>query len=251
MATDTKKRPPSPTALERAFAHQPTAVGANASTSGPVQKGSPAWMKERDPVKALHHVVAHIAQAAQQAPLTEKVKFDLGSALKPLLAPYEGQINAANAFNAATAGPGASAQMQQASMAAPDLSQYLGQIQQGLAANPGLGVSDASLAGALTSGLANIGRTNQGYAPAIAAQGSQAGQAGLLADLLNAAKYQAIYKQTDFGSPPTNAQDPALAQLYASVVAGGNQLTNTLPTSITSPTKTSTTPAINQPFSGV
>ena len=219
-----------------------------------------AWQAERNPVKALHHVVQHLTgggpgnEAGKATkPLTAKVKLDLATALKPLLAPEENSIKASNAAGAASAGPGASKQMQQASTAAPGLSQYLGQIQQGLAADPALGPAGGSgLAGALTSGLAQVCQANQQMPGAIAAQGSQAGSAGLLADLLNAAKYQAIYKQTDFGAPPNQAQDPALAQLYSSVVAGGNQLTNTLPASITQPAKTgggaSPAPAISNPF---
>lgn len=225
------------------------------NVAGKGGSGTP-WANEKDPVKALHHVVQHLVgggtgpNAKPPKPLTESVKLNLASALKPLLAPYESAITAANAAGAATAGPGASQQMQQASAADPGLAQYLGQIGQGLSADPSLG-SAAGLDQILTSGLAKVGQANQSLPGAIATQASQSGNAGLLADLLNAARYQAIYKQADFGSPPSQSQDPALAQLYSSVIAGGNQLTNTLPTSITQPAKAGAgpnAPAINQPF---
>jgi hypothetical protein len=74
--------------------------------------------------------------------------------------------------------------------------------------------------------------------PAIQSQAQQAGQAGELTNLLNAAKYQEIYKQALYGAPPP-ANTP-LGQLYQQVVAGGNALTGTLPT--TSPTGSSSTP---------
>jgi hypothetical protein len=97
------------------------------------------------------------------------------------------------------------------------------------------------------SALSDIG-------PAIQGQAQQAGQAGELTNLLNAAKYQEIYKQALYGSPPP-ANTP-IGQLYQQVVAGGNALTGSLPAvsptgnpapTATGAASTSSTPAASTP----
>lgn len=73
---------------------------------------------------------------------------------------------------------------------------------------------------------------------------ANAAAAGQLQDLLAAAKYQAIYKQSQYGQPPTN--NPQLKSLYNTVVQGGNALTGALPGLSTQPSPTSTTGTYQQ-----
>lgn len=124
-------------------------------------------------------------------------KFDLNSALAQYLAPYIQQSQQA----AAQAGQQGIAQYLQGSNLPAGIAQSLQQGNQ---------AEDKALSG---------------MGPALQSEANQSGNAGLLADLLNAAKYQAIYKQSLYGAAP--AANTTEGQLYQQVTAGGGALTGT------------------------
>lgn len=181
-------------------------------------------------------------------------KFDLSSALGPAISPLVAQLQQALGLPAGggPAGPG-----QAASGAAPGLPAYLAAITGG-AAQMGVPQAGQSLAQTLQSGLGAMGQAEAGMGPALQAWSQNLGQSSLLDDLLQAARYQAIYRQAGYGQPPAQGQpgyNPAISQLYATVVGGGNALSGggaALPASITQPGKTGTS-VINpgsSPFNG-
>jgi hypothetical protein len=91
----------------------------------------------------------------------------------------------------------------------------------------------SNIASTLTQGLNKEATADQSMIGAEKTAMGNAGNAGLLGDLLNAAKYQAIYKQSDYAPPPP-ANTP-LGQLYQTVVAGGDQLAGTSSSTTTNP----------------
>jgi len=131
---------------------------------------------------------------------TEQQPFRLGQAETQVLQPYIDQLNQ-------LLGPSGQS-------ATSGLTEYLKNLPPGIASTIQKGL------GAEMQALSGIG-------PAIGQQAQQAGQAGELTNLLNAARYQEIYKQALYGTaPPTNTP---LGQLYQQVVTGGNELTGALP----------------------
>lgn len=103
----------------------------------------------------------------------------------------------------------------------------------------------SNIASTLTAGLNKEATADQSMIGAEKTAMNDAGSAGLLGDLLNAAKYQAIYKQGLYApAPPANTP---LGQLYGTVVAGGNQLAGGSPTSTTANPFNSTQPGGTSP----
>lgn len=119
---------------------------------------------------------------------------DLAAALQPYVAPYENQLKQLAAQN--QGGP-------------PGLAQYLQNVPAGIAQT-------------ITAGLGKEGQDMQGMEGAIASQIKETGNAGLLTDLLNAAKYQQIYKGNSFGQVPSTGSP--IGTLYNKVIATGNAL---------------------------
>jgi hypothetical protein len=152
----------------------------------------------------------------------QEVPFDLTSALQQAVAPYVNQLYQ-------QLGVGTNAKGQPTGQASAN-SEIPGGLAQYLTNVP------ANIAQTLTSGLNNEAQANQGMGAAITDQINNAGQAGLLTDLLNAAKYQAIYKQADFA--PSPSPSTPLGQLYTTVQNAGNALltgSTSLPSGTKSP----------------
>ena len=149
--------------------------------------------------------------ASSSAPATSDTgPFDLSSALTAYIQPYISGL----------------AQAGQSGV--PGLSTYLSALRSSGAPESG------AIAQTLQHGLDQVSRDVAGMGPALQEQAAGAGNAGLLSDLLNAAKYQAIYKQSLYGPRPS---DPSLASLWDQVVQGGSALTSNFPG--TSPTSAS------------
>jgi hypothetical protein len=139
--------------------------------------------------------------------------FDLNSALASYLSPYINQ------------------------------SQQAGQAQQKQGIGQYLTNVPSNIAQTLQQGNQQLTADDQGMAGALKTAAADAGSAGFLTDLLNAAKYQAIYKQSLYGAPPPPGS--LSGQLYDRVVAGGNALGGassglTFPGQTTTPGSTST-----------
>lgn len=155
-----------------------------------------------------------------------QVPFDLSKAVQQAASPYELQMLQALGIN--HAGQGAPT----AGSAIPGLAEYLKYV------NP-------QTAQTIQSGLNNVVSAEGQMPGAINAALSNEGNAGMLTDLLNAARYQAIYKQNLYGSPggtkDAAGQPNPLAQLFNDVTqaglsvfgSGGNQ---TVPGGTKSPT---------------
>jgi hypothetical protein len=145
-------------------------------------------------------------------------KFDLNSALAQYLAPY----------------------IQDSQQAATQAGQ------QGIGAYLQGTNLPAGIAQSLQQGNQAEDKALAGMGPALQSEANQSGSAGLLADLLNAAKYQAIYKQSLYGAaPPANTTE---GQLYQQVTAGGGALTGT-PFTGSATTPTTVTQTANAPLS--
>lgn len=152
-------------------------------------------------------------------------KFDLAQADQTAAAPYVNELYAALGIK-----PG---QQATANSEIPGgLAQYLTNV-------------PANERATLTSGLNNEAQADQGMIGAAQNQMSEAGNAGLLSDLLNAARYQAIYKQGLYApAPPSNT---SLGQLYNTVVSGGNALAGGAPGATTTNPFNSTQPGGTSP----
>jgi hypothetical protein len=146
--------------------------------------------------------------------------FDLGAADTAAAAPYVSQLYAALGI-----APGGTATAN--SEIPGGLGQYLTNV-------------PSNIASTLTQGLNTAAGADQSMIGAEKTAMNDAGSAGLLGDLLNAAKYQAIYKQGLYAPAP--ASNTPLGQLYQTVVSGGNQLAGGSPTSTTTNPFNSTQP---------
>lgn len=107
-----------------------------------------------------------------------------------------------------------------------------------------------AMAATIKSGIGNQMSALAGMAPAIQAQAQQAGDAGMLANMLAAAKYQAVYRQGQYGAPTGYGIQPGtstavllpgyqptpLGQLYQTVVGGGEGLSSSTPSPFIEPT---------------
>lgn len=147
-------------------------------------------------------------------------QFDLGTADTAAAAPYVSQLYAALGI-----APGGTATAN--SEIPGGLGQYLTNV-------------PSNIASTLTQGLNTAAGADQSMIGAEKTAMNDAGSAGLLGDLLNAAKYQAIYKQGLYAPAP--ASNTPLGQLYQTVVSGGNQLAGGSPTSTTTNPFNSTQP---------
>jgi hypothetical protein len=176
--------------------HNPLGAYDNTVTGGATTVGGGQPAAPSTPAKTK-------AKGKAKTSAPQEQKFDLSAADTAAAAPYVSQLYAALGIQ-----PGGQATAN--SEIPGGLAQYLTNV-------------PSNIAQTLTQGANTEATANQGMIGAEQSAMNNAGNAGLLGDLLNAAKYQAIYKQTDYATPPPT--NTPLGQLYRTVVSGGNALT--------------------------
>lgn len=217
--------------------------GSMAPIAPPTKTSSPDEAK--GPGGVVYDLAQYPPKKGKTASKTTNETFDLGQALGPQMSGLAAQLQQALGLPTG----GMPTEGQYANAASPGLSQYLTGIQHGLQLMGGQAAATGGggLAQVLQQGLAGVGQAESTMPGAITAMGANLGQSGLLQDLLNAARYQAIYKQAGYGQPPKAGQagyDPTLSNLYNTVVGGGNALSGGLPAAVTQP-KSAGTSIIN------